>query len=323
VAGEDARAPMRRPIPERGRPGRWWYVMTQRHAHLDALAMTLMVGLCALWGLNQVAAKVANSGISPVLQAGLRSAGATPLLWAWSRWRGIPLFECDGTLAAGLAAGLLFSCEFALIFWGLDYTPASRAVVFLYTAPFVVAVGMHLLAPTERLNRWQGAGLVLAFVGIVAAFGETLALPTGRQWIGDAMLLVAAVMWGATTVLVRVSRLGKASANKTLFYQLAVSAVTLPLASLALGEVGFMNPTPLVWASLGLQIVGVAFASYLLWFWLITRYPATRLSAFSFLTPLFGMLFGAWLLGERITPLLGLAMVLVAAGIWLVNRKKA
>ena len=295
--------------------------MTQRHSHLDAFAMAVMVGLCALWGLNQVAAKVANSGISPVLQAGLRSAGAAPLLWVWSRWRGIPLFNRDGTLWAGLAAGAMFAGEFALIFWGLDYTPASRAVVFLYTAPFVVAAGMHLLVPSERLNRWQILGLVLAFAGVVAAFGESLSLPSGHQMLGDAMLLGAAVLWGATTLWVRVSRLSRCSANKTLFYQLAVSAIALPLASLALGERGFTEPTPLVWASLIWQIAGVAFASYLAWFWLITRYPATRLSAFSFLTPLFGMAFGALLLGERITPLLAAAMMLVGAGIWLVNRR--
>ncbi len=295
--------------------------MNQRAHHLDALAMTLMVGLCAIWGLNQVAAKVANAGISPVLQAGLRSAGAVPLLWAWSAWRGVPLLEKDGTLWPGLAAGAIFAGEFALIFWGLEYTLASRAVVFLYTAPFVVALGMHILVPAERLSRRQVLGLVAAFAGIVAAFGETLALPTGKQWIGDTMLLISAVMWGATTLLVRNSKLAAISANKTLFYQLAVSALALPLASVLLGEKGFTDPTPLAWASLAWQITGVAFASYLAWFWLITRYPATKLSAFSFLTPLFGMMFGALLLGERITPMLGLAMALVSAGIWLVNKK--
>ena len=232
--------------------------MTQRHSHLDALAMIMMVGLCALWGLYQVAAKVANAGISPVLQAGLRSAGAAPLLWAWSRWRGVPLFTRDGSLPAGLAAGLMFAGEFALIFWGLDYTPASRAVVFLYTAPFVVALGMHLLVPTERLNRWQVAGLLCAFAGIVAAFGENLSMPTGRQILGDAMLLAAAVLWGATTVLVRVSRLATISANKTLFYQLAVSALALPLASLALGE----RITPFLAAAMTLVGLGI---------WLVNR----------------------------------------------------
>ncbi|MDO8606915.1 MAG: DMT family transporter [Phaeospirillum sp.] len=296
--------------------------MSQRHLHLDALAMSLMVGLCVLWGLNQVAIKVANAGISPVLQAGLRSAGAAALLWGWSSWRGVRLFERDGSLWPGLISGLMFAGEFALIFWGLEYTPASRAAVFLYTAPFVVALGMHLLVPSERLNRWQSAGLLAAFAGIVLAFGETLSLPTGREILGDSMMLAAAALWGGTTVLMRTSRLAAITASKTLFYQLTVSAVALPLVSVALGEKGFTDPTALTWASLALQTAVVAFASYLIWFWLITRYPATKLSAFSFLTPLFGMLFGAWLLDERITPSLAAAMTLVAVGIWLVNRRK-
>ncbi|WP_096703643.1 DMT family transporter [Magnetospirillum sp. 15-1] len=294
----------------------------QRHAHLDALAMTLMVGLCALWGLNQVAAKVANAGISPVLQAGLRSAGSVLLLMGWCRWRGVRLWEPDGSGRAGLAAGLLFSAEFALIYWGLDYTPASRAVVFLYTAPFVVALGLHWLVPAERLSRVQGLGLVCAFGGILLAFGDNLSLPDKRQVIGDSMLLAAAIMWGGTTVLVRTSRLSAIRPSKTLFYQLGVSAITLPIASPLLGEKGIIGePSALVWASLAGQTVIVAFASYLTWFWLISRYPATRLSAFSFLTPLFGMLLGALLLNERITWSLSAAMALVAAGIWLVNRR--
>jgi drug/metabolite transporter (DMT)-like permease len=297
-------------------------VTPQRHTHLDALAMTLMVGLCALWGLNQVAAKVANAGISPVLQAGLRSGGSVLLLLVWCRFRGVRLFDADGSLAAGLAAGAMFSAEFALIYWGLEFTPASRAVVFLYTAPFVVALGLHWLVPAERLTRVQSLGLIAAFGGILLAFGDNLSLPDQRQVIGDAMLLAAAVMWGGTTVLVRTSRLSSISPNKTLFYQLGVSALILPPASAMLGEKGIIGePSALVWASLAGQIVIVAFASYLTWFWLISRYPATRLSAFSFLTPLFGMGFGAVLLGERITWTLSGAMALVAAGIWLVNRK--
>lgn len=296
--------------------------MTERKTHLDALAMGLMLVLCALWGLNQVAAKVANAGISPVSQAGLRSIGAGLLLLGWCRLKGIPLFQRDGSLRAGLAAGLLFAGEFALIFWGLEYTPASRAVVFLYTALFVVALGLHWLVPAERLTRIQALGLLCAFAGIVLAFGDNLSLPDRRQVIGDVMMLVAAVMWGATTVVIRTTKLATVPAAKTLFYQLAVSALTLPPCSLLLGERGIIGtPSALVWASVAFQIVIVAFVSYLTWFWLISRYPATRLSAFAFLTPLFGMLFGAVLLGEHLTWGLGAAMALVAVGIQMVNRK--
>lgn len=293
--------------------------MKGRRDHLDAVAMGLMVVLCATWGLQQVAIKIANTGVSPLLQAGIRSTGAVLLLWAWAAARRIRLYGAEGSLKPGLWAGLLFAGEFCLIYWGLTYTTASRAVLLLYTAPFVVALGAHWFIPGEPLRLWQGVGLACAFTGVAVAFGEGFAA-AGPGLIGDVMILVAAVMWGATTVLIKASRLATTPATQTLFYQLAVSAVTLPLASLALGEPGLTAPTPLVLACLAYQTVGVAFVSYLAWFWLITRYPASRLAAFSFLTPLFGILAGGLLLDEPVTGWLLLALLLVAAGIWLVNR---
>jgi len=298
-------------------------VSGQRHTHLDALAVGCMVGLCALWGMQHVAVKVANASISPILQAGLRSAGAVLLLWAWSSWRGTRLFARDGVLWPGLLAGLLFAAEFLLIYKGLSYTTASRSVLFLYTAPFWTALGLHLTVPGERMTRIQGAGLVCAFVGVAVAFADALRLPSLRELTGDLMILAAGLLWAATTVVIRASKLITVPAAKTLLYQLGVSAVVLPVASLLAGEAGIVSVTPAVVANLTFQIVIVAFASYLTWFWLITRYPASRLSAFSFLTPLFTMLFGGLLLSEPITPALIVALVLVAAGINLVNRKTA
>ncbi len=284
--------------------------------------MGLMVLFCAVWGFNQVAAKVTNESISPLLQAGLRSTGSAILLWIWCAARRIPLFQRDGSLKAGLLAGILFAGEFGIIFYGLQFTTASRGVLFLYTSPFIVAAGLHWLVPAERLRLPQILGLLCAFVGVFAAFFEGARSSTGgHQWVGDLLLLVAAAMWGATTVVVRASVLIRINAAKTLFYQLTVSAVVLLALSWVIGEPGFTHPTALGWSLLTWQIVFVAFASYLGWFWLIAHYPATRLAAFSFLSPLFGMIFGALLLSEPVTPLLIVALVLVAAGLWLVNRR--
>lgn len=294
--------------------------MTDRKTELDGVAMAVMVVLCASWGLQQVAIKFAHAGVSPALQAGIRSAGATVLLYLWMRARRVPLFNRDGTLIAGIAAGLLFAGEFLLIYWGLLYTAASRSVIFLYTAPFVVAVGAHLFIPGERIRAVQAAGLASAFIGVLVAFADSLALPTGLQYVGDLMLLAAAVLWGATTVLIKASTLARIAASKTLFYQLAASAIALPLASLALNEPGVTDMSPTVIASLVYQTVGVAFVSYLAWFWLISRYPASRLSSFSFLTPLLGALAGWLVLDEPVTVRLVLAMALVGLGIYLVNR---
>jgi drug/metabolite transporter (DMT)-like permease len=293
------------------------------HNKLDLKAMAVLTVLCASWGFNQVTIKIGNAGVSPVLQGGLRSAGAAVLIWLWMIWRREPLREKDGSFGWGLVVGLLFSIEFLLIYWGLDFTIVSRSVVFLYMMPFVVALGAQLFIPGESLRRYQIMGLCCSFIGIVVAFNESVRLPTLRMLIGDSMLLGAAVLWGATTIVIKTTPLARIKPSKTLLYQLVVSAVMLPLGSIAMGEPGIMKITPLIIGCLAYQTVWVAAITYLAWFWLIQNYPAPRLASFSFFTPLYGVLAGVLLLHEKLTLSLGIALVLVAVGIYLVNRPES
>lgn len=286
---------------------------------LDRLAIGLMVLFCTIWGLQQVAIKLASAGISPVWQAGLRSIGATVIVLLWSWRRGIRLFERDGTLLPGVLAGLLFAIEFALIFVGLQYTTAARGVIFLYTAPFFVALGAVWLLPQESMRRAQWVGMALAFAGVVVLFGDGVLSLAGDAWIGDLVILLGAVFWAATTLTVKTSCLARSSAEKTLLYQLGVSALTLPALSLALGEPGVFAPSVLVWTSLLFQTVIVAGVSYLGWFWLVRHYPATRLSSFSFLAPVMGVLAGGLILGELLSPTVFAALGLVGVGIAIAN----
>jgi drug/metabolite transporter (DMT)-like permease len=290
---------------------------------LDLAAMVILVVLCASWGLQQVAIKVTNTGVPPLLQAGIRSAGSAALLWVWMALRREPFLKRDGTLGWGIAAGILFAGEFLLIYWGLEFTSASRAVVFLYTAPFVVALGAQFFIPGERLRVIQVLGLGCAFAGILVAFGDSLRCASWRMLIGDGMLTGAALFWGATTVMIRATPLARIPAAKTLLYQLLVSALILPLGSLLRGEGGVGLMTPLILGSLAYQIVWVAFLTYLTWFWLLRRYPPSQLASFTFLTPLFGVMAGGLLLNEPVTRTLMLALALVASGIYLVNRPAA
>jgi drug/metabolite transporter (DMT)-like permease len=294
-----------------------------RKQTLDILAMGMLVVLCASWGLQQVAIKATNPGIPPLLQAGIRSAGSAVLLWLWMALRREPFFKRDGTLGWGIAAGLLFAGEFLLIYWGLEFTHASRAVVFLYLAPFVVALGAQRFVPGERLRVVQVLGLGCAFTGIVVAFSESLSYPSFRMLIGDGMLAGAAVLWGATTVMIRACPLVHIPPAKTLLYQLLVSALVLPLGSMLKGEGGVGRMTPLMLGSLAYQIVWVAFVTYLTWFWLLRRYSPSRLASFTFLTPLFGVMAGGVLLNEPMTRMLLVALTLVGSGIYLVNRRPA
>ena len=297
--------------------------MTERKPHLDALAVAMLVLCCFLWGLNQVAAKVAMPEVPALWQAAARSSLGTLLVWGWTRTRGITMFGRDGTLRGGLLAGALFGVEFLCIFIGLQYTTASRMVVFIYISPFVVALGMPFISRSERLTRLQVIGLLIAFAGVAWAFEEGFNAPAAgpRQLLGDALGVVAGVLWGATTLAIRGSKLSSASAEKTLLYQLAVSGVMLTLAALASGARLPATLSALAWGSLAFQVVIVTAFSYLLWFWLIGHYPATRLASFTLLTPVFGLVLGALLLGEPITTRLVIALIAVAAGIVLVNRK--
>ena len=294
--------------------------MSHSRSQLDATAIGLMVVFCTLWGVQQVAIKFATPGISPVWQAAIRSIGACLLVLAWTRLRGISLRVHDGTLLPGLLAGVLFAGEFALLYAGLLFTTASRGVIFLYTAPFIVSLGAVLMLPGEHMRRIQWIGLALAFGGVLALFGDSLFRPSGETWLGDAMILLAAVLWASTTLTVKLSRLATAAPEKTLLYQLGVSALVLPVIAALLGEAGVVQLSGTVVLSMLFQIVCVASISYVGWFWLVRHYPATRLSAFSFLTPVMGVLAGIVVLGEPLNPSVLAALALVGTGIWLANR---
>jgi len=196
-------------------------------------------------------------------------------------------------------------------------------IVFIYFAPFIVAAGMPFIAHSERLGWVQTAGLVLAFAGVASAFAEGFTQPAigPQQWIGDALGVLAAVLWAATTLSIRATKLASASAEKTLAYQLGVSGVLLAIGTLWLGEPLPHSLSLMTGASLAYQTVIVVFASYLLWFWLVRHYPATRLAAFTLLTPVFGLLMGVVMLNEPLTLRLLLALAGVAVGMVLVNRK--
>jgi drug/metabolite transporter (DMT)-like permease len=298
--------------------------MTERKQHLDTLAVTVLLACCVFWGFQQILIKTTVGEVPPLWQASLRFFGATVLLWLWCVARGVKLFARDGTLGAGLLAGLLFAAEFSCIYLGLRDTTASRLTVFLYTSPFVVALLLPRFIAAEKLRPVQWVGLVVAFAAVAVAFSEGFTgASTARQLRGDALALAAGVLWGLTTLVIRASALGKASAEKTLFYQVAVTAVAAPFISLALGETWSLDYSAYAWGSIALQTAIGAFASYLAWMWMLRHYPATQMSSFTFLTPVFALVFGVVLLKEPLTLQLVLALCGVAAGIVLVNRRAA
>jgi len=288
---------------------------------LDAASMVLVVLICLTWGFNQPAIKLAIHDVPPLTQCAIRSSLATLILLGLMRWRGLPIVARDGTLAAGLIAGLLFGIEFVLIYRGLLYTTASRAVLFIYLAPFFVVIGARWLFPGDRFGPKQWLGLLMAFIGMVVAFGVPAPATEPRQLLGDLMMAIAALAWAATTLIIKSSALARVSPEKTLLYQLVVCVPIVALGALVFGERITAMPSVVALGSLAYQtiVVGTTFS---LWFALIVKFSASRLSAFTFLTPLFGVAAGHLVLGEPLTPAFALAVLLVAAGLVLVNRPK-
>lgn len=294
--------------------------MSSRQA-LDAKASSMMLILCVFWGLQQVVLKLAAPDISPLMQLALRSGLSAimvlPLLWMA---RNTQLFAAQ-YVYPGILVGVLFAAEFFMLGQAIQYTSASHVVVLLYTAPIFVALGLHWKLPAEQLSPLQWSGIILAFVGIAVTFlwrAESQQQDFSQMLFGDLLALSAGMLWAATTIAVRLSRLSEAPATQTLFYQLVGGFLILLPMAYALGQAD-IHWTAIAWASLIFHAVLISFISYLAWFWLLKQYLASSLGVFSFLTPLFGVLFGVWLLNESLSQSFIVGAILVMLGVLMVN----
>jgi drug/metabolite transporter (DMT)-like permease len=290
-----------------------------RRTAIDGFAVAVMLALTLSWGLNGVAAKLTNTGYSPIFLSLVRSALGGLLVFLWCRWRGIRLFERDGTLWVGLLAGLLFGLEFLLIFVGLDYTSVARSTLLVNTMPFWTLVAGHFLLG-ESISSRKVVGLVLAFGGLVLVFSDKLSLPGPDALLGDLLSLGGGIAWAATMIVIKGTRLAGVTAEKLLLYQLVVSALVAALV-LPFGGPPVRDGNALATGALLFQAFYIVAITYLLWFWMVQRYPAAGLASFTVLTPVFGVLLGGLLLGEPLGATIFVALALIVAGLVLVNRQ--
>jgi len=288
---------------------------------LDATAFGIMLVLCLCWGFQQVAMKLAAPDISTVMQIALRSGFAAVVIGAYLLWKsGLSQFR-DGSIGPGLIAGLLFTMEFLFIAWAINFTYASHVSVFVYTSPIWSALGLHLLLPEERMSRAQWLGVVVAFIGIGVAFfgrGDTPGAGASNMLLGDFLALLGGMSWGLTTVVIRTTRISEAPAARTLFYQVAVATILMLLVAAVTGAT-HMEFTQTAVVSLGFQSVIVTLVTFLVWFWMLKRYLASRLGILSFMTPLFGVVSAVIVLHEPVDANFAIGALLVLAGILIVN----
>lgn len=281
----------------------------------------LLVIVCFLWGANVVSIRISNQGIPPLLAATLRSILAAFLLALYARAKGQAFLMPGGERIHGMVIGFLFGMDFLFLYWGIAFTTASRSTIFLYTHPFWVALGAHFVLQGDRLTPPKVLGLCMAFAGVLAVFGARSAdLPPG-YWIGDLMEVAAAIFWGATTLYIkRTVQRKPINHYQTLFAQLFYSTPVLGLGSLIFEGNKALNLSGPILAAFAFQVIAVAFFSYVLWFWMIIQFPVSKLTAFTFLAPLFGVIMGSVILSEPVTPMVWLGMALVGGGIYVINR---
>ena len=289
----------------------------ERKAHMDGFATATMVFLTLVWGLNTVVSKLAFIGFSPLALSFLRAALSMTIVYGWCRHKGIRIFDGDGSLLAGSAVGAVFGLEFVVIYAGLDMTSAARATLMTSTMPFFLMIGAHFMLG-EHVTFSMLTGSIFAFAGVAVVFFDKLSLPSPNAVYGDMLCLIGGALWAATTLMIRTTKASKLSPEKVLLYQLAGAAIValplMPFSGPLLREVSFVPV-----ASLIFQAAFVVSFTYVLWFWLMARYPATGLSSFMFLAPVFGVFFGGLILADPISVNLLLGLAMIAAGLFLVN----
>ena len=291
-----------------------------RKNNIDAIGAAVLIFCCLLMGLNNGLIKLVNAGIAPTFQAGMRSAFAFIPLFAYMLFARKRISITDGSLGPGLFAGMLFSFEFLLLFKALDYTTVSRASVFFYTMPLWVAIGAHFLMPGEHLTRVRSGGFVLAIGGVALAFSQADPHTSEQALLGDFMCILAAVFWAGIALVARTTRFSNAVPEMQLLYQLFVSAVLLTAIAPLFGDF-IRDLTPAIAAVFAFQAFVVVAFGFSLWFWILSIYPASDMASFSFLTPVFAILFGWLVFDDQITATFLLALLLVGTGIVLVTRK--
>ncbi len=292
----------------------------ERKTKIDGTGAIILLVFMSALGLNQVLVKIVNNGMDPVFQSALRSLAACPLIFLWCIYRGTKIRLDREILIPGIITGFLFALEFALLFQALNYTTVARASVFFYTMPFWVALGAHFLIPGEKLTPIRLAGLLLAGAGVVIALSNQNLQAGDFSLRGDIMALLGAVGWAAIALVARTTKFSTITPDLQLLYQTSVSAVLLFVLTYFVGH-GLKDPTATHWMIFAFQVVFIVCIGFMTWFWVLSIYPASDMASFSFLAPLFGVLFGWILLGEDITWTIMIALALVGAGIILVNRR--
>ena len=292
-----------------------------RKDKIDAFGVIALTGFALLSGFNQVIIKLVNGGLQPVFFAGVRSLGALLCIWLWMRFRRKSFDFSRRIFVAGIFVGLIFTAEFFCLFLALDYSSVSRTTILYYSMPIWLSLAAHFFLPGDRMSGKKAMGVALAFAGVAIAILDRGDQGGQASLIGDAFAVLAAIGWAGIALCVRVTPISETSPEMQLFYQVAVSGILLTLVAPFFGPL-VRDLMPIHLVGLLFQTVVVVTIGFVSWFWLMTIYPASGVASFSFLSPIFGVFFGWAILNEEVGAATIGAILLVAIGIFLINRPR-
>jgi len=287
---------------------------------LNPAAAALAVLVVVLWGINTVSIKIALGVLPPLLTAGIRFVISLPLIGLWARLRHIPLRPVPGETKKLLLLTFLFVFQICMLYAGTSRTLASRATLFIFTYPFFTTVFAHYMIGGDRLNAGKVAGLALAFGGVVLVFAESLSTGSFATLTGDLMVLISGMAVGFRFVYTKQLTRGIPPV-KLVFWQALMSLPFWFAASAVLERPGALQLNGEVLAALLYQGLVVAGFCFIVWTVLLHRYSASGLTVFAFLSPVSGVAVSSLLLSEPLSTALLAALVLIAGGIALVNRR--
>ena len=287
---------------------------------IDGLAASFLIIFSILLGLNQVLVKLVNIGMHPIFQVAMRSALAIIpiLIYCYFTKKKINFF--DGSFLPGVITGVLFGVEFVFLFTALDYSTVTRVSLIFYTMPVWLTLAAHFLIKNDTLNLNKILGLIIATTGLVFAVYQPISGYSMKQFYGDFYSLLASFCWAAIAIMLKASRLSRSSPETQLLYQLTVSGIILlPISLLFDDFIRELNGQLVLIFSF--QVIVIMCLGFIGWLWVMSKYSASSTSSFSFLTPIFGVLFGWLIMDDTITEQIYISLFLTCLGIYLINRK--
>ena len=288
---------------------------------IDAFGAGALISFSLLLGINHVVIKIVNVGLNPIFFAGIRSFIAFLFIIIWMKFtRKTIVFNKKNTNIC-LIAGLVFALEFLFLFLALDFTSVSRNSIIYYSMPLWLTILLFFTKNKEKLSFIKLLGLILAFSGVVISVSKNDSglIINSSSLFGDFLAFLAALFWALLIIIAKNSNFNKEMPEMQLLWMVMVSGPILICFSFFIEDPIRDFQIIHIWGLLFQSIVVVA-GGFLFWLWLLSKYPASGVASFSFLTPIFTIFFGWLILSEVMTPDFIFAAFLVITGLILINK---